>query len=253
MNATKNVILAVLLFSVAALGQTTGADLDAIQQQLNTHINQRADIAARSDTQDKVADNIKFVYDAWTKQSAKYKTDLDAYNTKNVDVMHQFEVLKPSLDNFSERMRTHNANQCVEKCTQGGGCDGSCGWYERERVQLDENQAQLKSAYAPLDAQAAQLTTDKGYLDQTAGKLDQIAEGLQKDIPAWKQAEADLKTEWDANEAEIARLQAMLSKLKGENDACFAKIPPACQMNPLLDDKCEQMHAACGKMFDGNR
>lgn len=238
-----------VVFTVAASAQT----IDEIQQQLNDHITKRADIAARGDVQDKKAEDIKFVYDAWVKQSASYKEQLDTFNTKNADVVHQYNVLKPSLDNFTERMKAHNTTQCVEKCTQGGGCDGTCGWYERERIQLEQNQAQLKEAYAPLDAQAEQLESTKKFLDEFAGKLDIIGDGLSKDIPAWKQAEADIKTDWEANEAEIARLQALLAKLKGENDTCFAKIPPACQMNPLLDDKCEQMHAACGKMFDGNK
>jgi chromosome segregation ATPase len=247
----KRILIA---FLFAALATICWADdsMDAIQQQLNDHITKRADIAARSDKQDAKASDIKFVYDAWVKQSAKYKDDLAEYNAKNTEVKRQYELLQPALDNYKQRLAQHNANQCTEVCTNGS-CDGKCAWYTAEKNQLDNNRAQLQQAYAPLDAQAQQLQSTAQYLDTTASQLDTIQAGLQKDLATWKQAETDLKAEWDANEAEIARLQALLAKLKGENDACFAKIPPACQMNPLLDDKCEQMHAACGKLFDGNK
>lgn len=247
----KNLFV-VLLLLVSASIAWGDSSIDAIQQQLNEHIAKRADIAARSDAQDKKADDIKFVFDAYKKADAQYTQDLAAHNAKVTELKRGYELLAPAAENYSQRVDAHNAHQCVEKCTNNS-CDGSCAWYEAERSQLDANKASLQAAYAPLDAQGNQLNTEKSYLDQTAQKLDTIQSQLQPDIAAWKAAEAALKAEWDANEADIVQLQAMLAKLKGENDVCFSKIPPACQMNPLLDDKCEQLHAACGKLFDGNR
>lgn len=252
-------VLVALLFAVLSTVCWADDSIDAIQQQINQHVAQRADIAKRSDVQDAKAADIKFVYDAWQKQSAKYNQDLAEYNGKVTELGRNYELLRPASENYAQRVNAHNANQCTEKCTNGS-CDGSCAGYTAEKNQLDNNKAQLQEAFAPLDARKAQLDSDKGYLDQTADKLNTIQQGLQSDIPAWKAAETQLKAEWDANEAEIARLQAMLAQLKGENAECFAKIPPACQNpavgpdgKPILDQNCEQMHAACAKMFDGNR
>lgn len=254
----KRVIVA-LLFAVLSTVCWADDSIDAIQQQLNDHVAQRADIAKRSDVQDAKAADIKFVYDAWKKQSAQYGTDLDAYKSKVTELKRNYDLLAPAAENYAQRVNAHNANQCTEKCTNGS-CDGSCAGYTAEKNQLDNNKAQLQQAFAPLDARAAQLESDRSFLDQTASKLDTIQTGLAQDVAAWKAAETQLKAEWDANEAEIARLQAMLAQLKGENAECFAKIPPACQNpaigpdgKPILDQNCEQMHAACAKMFDGNR
>jgi hypothetical protein len=249
MKRISAVILFVALACTFGLAQT----IDEIQQQLTEHIAARVPLAARGNVLDKKADQISFVYDAFVKQSAVQTQELAAYDAKNADVAHRMAVIQPSLDNWTQRLNYHNANKCTEHCTQGGGCDGSCAGYERERVQLEQNQAALKEAMAPITALANEVDAQHDHLVITSGQLAEIQAGLQKDVPAYKAAEAALKADWDANEAAIARLQAQLAKYKGENDACFAKIPPACQVNPLLDDQCEKMHAACGKMFDGNR
>ena len=241
-----------LLFCGCFAFASSADDINQIQGQLNADFTKQAALVTVSSTQDKKADDIKFVYDAYTKTKAKYDQDLTAYNTKAAEVMRGYQLLQPSVENYSQRVQSHNAHQCTETC-RNGSCDGSCAWYTNERIQLDANKAQLQQAAAPLDAQASQLQTDKGYLDQTFEKLNLIQQGVKSDVAAWKAAQEKLKADWLANEAEIAALQATLAKVKGENDACLAKIPPACQISPLLDDQCEKMHAACGRMFDGNR
>jgi chromosome segregation ATPase len=241
----------VILFASIAWCQTPG-DADALQQQLNQHIAQRADINKRVDLSDAKEADIKFVIGTYQKALAKHNEEYDAYQAKYTEVQRGYELLAPAAENYSQRVDAHNAHQCVEKCT-GNSCDGSCAWYEQEKAQLDSNKAQLQAAYAPLDAQGRDLKQTYDYLSTTASQLAEIKSKALADIEAWKTTATALKAEWDANEEAIQRLEGELAKLKGENDACFSKIPPACQVNPLLDDKCEQMHAACGKLFDGNK
>jgi chromosome segregation ATPase len=248
-----------LLFCGCLAFASTADDINQIQNQINTDVAKRADMVTRSNAQDKKADDIKFVWNAYTKAKTQYDSDVTNFNNKSNEVKRGFELLEPSIENYKERVNAHNARQCVEQCTNGS-CDGSCGWYTAEKNQLDNNLQQLKQAEAPLDAAANQLQSDKSYLDQTYEKLNTIYQGVQSGIAQWKADELALKAEWEANEAEIAKLQAMLAQLQGENMDCFAKIPPACQNpeigpdgKPILDQNCERMHAACGRMFDGNR
>lgn len=249
----KNVLAVLALLFCGCLAFASPADdIANIQNRISTDVAKRADMVQTSNAQDKKADDIKFVYNAYTKAKAQYDSSLQTYTTNVEEVKRGFDLLAPSLENYNQRVNQHNANQCTETCTNGR-CDGSCAWYNAEKNQLGNNKQQIENVAAPLRQRAAQLENDKNYLDQTYDKLNTIYQGVQSDVAAWTAKEQQLKADWLANEAEISTLLADLARLKGENNDCLAKIPPACQINPLLDDKCEQMHAACGRMFDGNR
>lgn len=256
----KRIIAILALLFCGCLAFASNADdIANIQNQLNNDYAKRADIITRSNAQDKKADDIKFVYDAYTKAKTQYDSDITAFNSKYEEVKRGYELLEPSIENYKQRVNAHNSRQCTEQCTNGS-CDGSCGWYTAEKNQLDANKAQLEQAEAPLQAAVGRLENDKSYLDQTADKLSTIYSGLQSKVAAWKAAEQGLKAEWFANEAEIATLLATLAQLQGENMDCYSKIPEKCQNpavgpdgKPILDQNCERMHAACGRMFDGNR
>lgn len=202
---------------------------------------------------------ITFVGDAYDKQKANYDQEVAAFNQKQDNVNRQYELLKPSLDNYSQRVNAHNANQCTEKCVNGS-CDGSCAGYVAEKNQLDANKAQLEQAYAPVDAAAQQLQSQRDNLAQTHEKLETIRTGLNDEIESWKGKVAQLKAEWDEHSAKIAALEAKLAALYGSVNSCTQDIPVECDKpaigpdgKPILDQNCEQMHAACAKMFDGNR
>ncbi len=253
-------LLCTILFAVGLFAQTTGDQINALQQQIDARVAKRADFKAASDAQDAKASDIKFVYEAWQKQSAKYDQDLAAYNAKYTEVARGYQLLEPAAENYKQRVSQHNANQCTEKCVNGS-CDGSCAWYNSEKAQLDANKAQLEQAYAPLEARASQLQNDKGYLDQTADKLNTIQQGVRTSVATWKEAEERLKSAFLDNEAEITRLQDMIARLRGSYNNCILNIPKECDKpnatlpngDPLLNGKCEEMHAACGRMFDGNK
>ena len=246
-------ILAALLFAIMIPMMGRADDkIHEIQKELNAHFAKRADFDATEKTLTAKASDITFAYDAWVKQSAVQQQEVGTLSGKVKELGRQNDLLKPALDNFDQRVNAHNAHKCTEKCSNGH-CDGSCAWYTAEKAQLDADMAQLQAAYAPLDRQTAELQNEQTQLNKNGDLLDQIRKNVHTDAANWNEAEAQLKASRDANEAEITRLQVKLAKLRGENSDCFSKIPSACQMNPLLDDQCEEMHAACGKSFDGNR
>jgi DNA repair ATPase RecN len=129
------------------------------------------------------------------------------------------------------RVKHHNANVCTESCSNGH-CDGSCGWYNKEKAALDSEKAQL---------------------EENRNLLNQIRDKASSDTLQWTGKAKALLSKIDENDARIEDLQNKLADLRKRYDTCRGSIPANCAVNPhVLDDKCERMHAACGKLFDGN-
>jgi chromosome segregation ATPase len=258
MKRTLFVSLCTLILAVSAFAQDKAAQIADVKNQISTLENETPGMLKKLDVLKADKENIAFVSSAYDKQEAKYEQDVAAFTTKAQNLGRQYELLKPALDNYNQRVAAHNANQCVEK-----NHDGSCAWYTAEKNQLDNNQAQLQQAYAPLDAQKAQLQTEQSYLNQTHEKLETIRTQLNSDIDSWKGKIESLKSDWDAHEAKMAQLEAKLAALYGDNQSCMAEVQrtPECDKpnavgpdgKPLLNGKCEEMVARCRRMFDGSK
>jgi DNA repair exonuclease SbcCD ATPase subunit len=252
-----------LMFGFAVSARADKAsDIANVKNQIATLENETPAMLKTLETLKAEKENqIDFVGAAYDKAEANYEQSVAAYNQKNADVKRQYQLLEPALENYKQRVDQHNANQCTEKCVNGS-CDGSCAWYTAEKNQLDNNQAQLQQAYAPIDAAARQLQSESADLDQTKGKLEEIRTNLNSEIESWKGKIAQLKAQWEEHEAQLAKLNAELAILYGSVNNCMQEVnaTPECQRpaigpdgKPILDQNCEEMKAQCSKMFDGNR
>lgn len=233
MKRNLSCIAVLLLIATVGFGQSIKDQLAGLQAEAAPLLTKREANKATLADLNKTKDDIDFGYATLTKYVDKYKTDRSAYDIDLGAYTPQAAALNSALD-------AHNANQC-----KGDGC----GWYDAEANQLNARRAQLQPVKDSLDSR-------KQFLDTTLGQLRELQSVMQAKYEKYTADAKAYNAQNDENEAKIQilaqRWQDLLAKLKGNNDECFAKIPPACQVNPLLDDKCEQMHAACGKMFDGN-
>lgn len=193
------------------------ADIKAVQAQIDADVAKRADFGKRVAALEQRQAELKSASEAWERQSAELDKEVAAYKAKFDSITQGYKLLDPMLNSYNQRVAAHNAHQCTEKCVNGS-CDGSCAWYTAEKTQLDADKQSLEQAYAPLDKQKAELTAAlKPELDRlikTGESLDQTRSNLDADIATWKDALAKLKAEYNANEAEISKLQARLSELK---------------------------------------
>jgi chromosome segregation ATPase len=251
--------LCTLLLAVSAFAQDKAAQIADVKNQIATLENETpAMLKTLEGLKTEKEDKITFVSNAYDKAEANYEQESAAFVQKAQNLGRQYELLKPALDNYNQRVAAHNAHQCTET-----NHDGSCGWYTAEKNQLDNNQAQLQQAYAPLDAQKAQLQSEQANLAQTHEKLETIRTNLNSEIDSWKGRIAQLKADWDAHEAKMAQLEAKLAALYGDNQSCMAEVQrtPECDKpnavgpdgKPLLNGKCEEMVARCRRMFDGSK
>ena len=256
----KSITLSVLCLLLTSIcwGQDKAAQIADVKNQIATLEN---DTPGMLDQLNKLkterADKIDFVGAIYDKQKAKFDQDSQVFLQKANDLKRQYDLLKPALDNYNQRVDAHNAHQCTET-----NHDGSCAWYTAEKAQLDNNQAQLAQAYAPLDAQKAQLQTEQGYLTQTGDKLETIRTNLNDEVASWKGRVEQLKADWEAHETKIKALEAQLAALYGDVQSCMAeaKSSPTCERpaigpdgKPILNQDCERMVARCRSMFDGSK
>lgn len=257
---SKSITLSILCLLLTSIcwGQDKASQIADVKNQIATLESETPAMLDKLGTLKTEKENqIDFVGQAYDKQNAQYTQDSTAFLQKAQNLGRQYDLLKPALDNYNQRVNAHNANQCVEK-----NHDGSCGWYTAEKNQLDANQAQLAAAYAPLDSQKAQLESERSNLDQTHDKLETIRTGLNDEIASWKGRVGQLKADWEAHEVKMAALEAKLAALYGDADSCMteAKSSPTCQKpaigpdgKPILNQDCEQMVARCRRMFDGSK
>ncbi len=213
MKVMKSCILVLtLLMALPLVAQTLGDKINDLQNQLNAATDKRPGFESREKALDAKKDDIIFVYNAYKKQSA---------------------ILQQSFDEWQQKANAHNATQCTEQCDQNGHCDGSCGWYTAEKTRLEGEYGQLKT---------------------NAGLLNEIQARVSSDTEQWTADAKALIAEAGENEALIAQLQQQLADLRAQQVDCLKSIPKECD-NPYttaLVTKCERMHAACGRMFDGN-
>lgn len=225
MKVMKSCILALtLLMALPLVAQTLGDQINALKTQLNAAIDKRSELGTQEKALEQKKSDIEFAWAAAQKQEGILKDEITDFTMKAND--------------YTAAVQRHNANQCTEQCTNGR-CDGSCGWYTAEKSQLDQRQSALQS-------EQAQLQTN-------AGLIDQIKQNVYNDTQTWTVQAKQLLADYNDNEAAIGRLQDQLTQLMAQYNACRGSIPSDCAVSPLLDDKCEKMHAVCGKLFDGNR
>ncbi len=233
MKRTSILVSLMLLLATVGFAQSIKDQLAGLTAQAAPLLAQREANKATLKTLDQTLSDINFGFDTLTKYVAKYKTDKDAYDVDLGGYTPAAAALNTALD-------SHNANRC-----QGNGC----GWYDQEAANLNARRDQLQVQKNSLDQRKQFLDTTLGQLRELKGVMDAKYDKYQADANAFN---AQNKANEEKLQGLITQWNALVAKLRGNNDACFAKIPPACQVNPLLDDKCEQMHAACGRMFDGN-
>jgi len=246
--------LLALLLAIPAFSQDKAAQIANLESQLGAVQANYPTMQDRLKVLDTTKDNILFAAKAYTKYNDAYTADTVAFNNQQDEVNRQQNMLNVSGENYKQRLAQHNANRCTEVTGSG-----TCNWYNAEANQLDANKAQIQQAQAPIDRANAQLDAQRQNLAQTKAKLDTIWNQGQADADKYEAAMKQLRADYQANRAKELDLQRQLAILKGDQAACFKAIPPACQNpavgpdgKPILDQNCERMHAACGKMFDGN-
>ncbi len=253
MRRTALTLLACLL-AAAAFCQDKAAQIANLEAQLNAVQATYAPIEQRLKALDVDRSNNQFAADAYKKYNAKYSDDVNSFNNQQDEVNRQQDMLNTSVVNYKQRLAQHNANKCVQVAGSG-----TCNWYNNEADQLNANQAQIAQAQTVLDQSNRSLDTQRQSLVTTKSQLDTIWNQGKANDDKYVAAMDQLKADYRASRAKELELQRQLAILKGDRAACFKAIPPACQNpavgpdgKPILDQDCERMHAACGKMFDGN-
>src|SRR5271170_5172423 len=187
------ILLTLLLGSLLVLptfAQDKATQIANLQGQIDTIEQQFGPLKARLDDLQKQKDNNDFVGAAYNKQNAKYATDLADFNGRRTEVNRQQQLLNPSIENFQQRIASHNAHQCVEHNN-----DGSCNWYNQEANQLDALKADLLARQDAITARQAPLDTEKGYLDQTKAKLQTIYDQAVENDKKYRAGMDQLKSE----------------------------------------------------------
>jgi septal ring factor EnvC (AmiA/AmiB activator) len=203
--------------------QTIGDQIRDLQKQLGNGFAKRTEFQSQTKILAQKKDDILFAFDAWKKQSGIFEQDANDLNMR--------------MDALDAKVEQHNAHQCTEQCVNGH-CDGSCAGYTAEKQKLDDQQGALRA--------------EQAQLGKTANLLDQIRAQGNTDTEAWATKAKQLIADNADNEANIEHFQAQLVDLRKQYDSCRGSIPADCQVRNVLNDKCERMHAACGKLFDGN-
>jgi len=253
----KRILLFPLLAVLALplLAQDKAAQVADLQNQITAIDQSFVPMKDRMDALEKQNEDSKFTWGAYKKANDQYNADIAAFNVKMDAANRASQLLKPSIDNFDQRLASHNANQCVER-----NHDGSCGWYNNEAAQLEANRAQLNQAKAQVDAQFAALTPEAQRLDTTKAQLTTIYnQGMANDAK-WRQGMDQLKSDYYGAVDKQNELKRKLAILQGSRDDCFKAIPPKCQTpqigsdgKPVLDQDCERMVAQCRAAFDGSK
>ena len=207
------IIVLLLLTASIAWGQTIGDQINDLTKQLQDAQAASESNGAKIKKQAAKLDDIKFAAEAYKKQSARLQNDINDLNM---------------------RIQQHNNNRCTETCDQNGGnCTHNCGAY---------------------NAESASLNNEAASLQQQGQQLDQIQQTVTQQSQEWVAETKELLVENDRLTALIANIQSRLADLRGQYDQCRGSIPVTCDApnDPILNEKCEKMHASCGRLFDGN-
>jgi peptidoglycan hydrolase CwlO-like protein len=247
-----------VVFTTAARADDLQDQINAATQSLNEHVAKRDTLMGEGKALVTRKDNNDFAYSALVKQAPIVSQEIDQIGAHQKAIDSKYDALKEQVADLQAAGNKHNSISCTEKCTQGGGCDGSCAWYTAEKNQLESRQAQLNTEIESVNSENANLDTQRQTVKQSAQDLVEIQTKCESEAAAIQAAAQQLTAEWDENERQIqvyANTIKRLQQIKDANDSCMRSIPSECDSpnTPALVTKCEQMHASCGKMFDGNR
>jgi chromosome segregation ATPase len=245
-----------VVFSVAAHADDIDAQIIAAQTSLTQHMTKRVTMTAQWPAFEQKKSDIEFAYAALVKQAPIVKQEAEEIGAKQRNIDAQYDSLKSAVAQLQADGARHNANSCTEKCTQNS-CDGSCAWYNNEKAALEQRQANLNQQIQSVNAANQENDNQRQTVKKSAEDLQVIQDKVSADTLQWTADVKQFKADWEDNEAQITVLQntlARLKQIKTQVDGCMRSIPTECD-NPATTElvtRCEKMHAACGKMFDGN-
>lgn len=221
MKSLRLLPLLLVLLATFASGETLGDQINAIRSQLNQAVAKRPELISATKALAQKKDDLEFGVAAFNKQSTSFEEQSNAWQQR--------------ADAYRAAVSQHNNNQCTAPADNPGVCSA----YNAEAGRLN--------------AQKAALTSEADGLDRTGALLNQLRQTITDETMKWAENVKRLNAEWDDNEANIQRLQEKLTQLQRQYETCRGSIPPDCQVRNVLNDKCEIMHATCGRIFDGNR
>jgi chromosome segregation ATPase len=246
-------VLGLMFLSGVCRGQDKAADIADLEQQINDEFTKAVPLKQRLDVAEANGHSIVAALDAEQKDEQALELRMQPFEQQKQALDRRYKLLEPALENYNDRVTSHNSHVCTEQCTNGA-CDGSCGWYRQEKAMLDHNEAELEKAYKPLDEQRDALATSAAPFLKQAQELDDRKKRLQAQYADYKATEDQIKSDWLVIQTRIQDLQRQIAVLKGDTDTCLKAIPAYCDApdTPDLVTKCENMHAQCGKVFDAN-
>lgn len=250
-------ILLPFLLPIHVQADNLDAAIKASEQELQQKLQTRNELQQQWKAADQKKSDILFSVDAYNKQKGVVEQEMDGIMQRKNALDASYTALGADYDALKAKVREHNAHQCTETCDQNGQCDGSCGWYNTEKAQLDSEGAALDARRSSLDSQREKFQADAQQVETNAKLIDQLRQSISDQTVAWVRRVKQLRTAWDENEAQIKQLQNRLGKLiaiKGKVDTCVRAIPPACDSpyTQTLNGNCEEMKAHCSAIFDGN-
>ena len=250
-------ILLPFLLPIHVQADSLDAAIKASEQELQQKLQTRNELQQQWKAADQKKSDILFSVDAYKKQKGVVEQEMDGIMQRKNALDASYTALGADYDALNAKVQQHNAHQCTETCDQNGRCDGSCGWYNSEKAQLDSEGAALDARRASLDSQRGKLQADAQQVETNAKLIDQLRQSISDQTVAWVGHVKQLKAAWDENEAQIKQLQNKLGKLsaiKGKVNTCMRAIPPECDSpySGNLNGNCEVMKARCSAIFDGN-
>ena len=248
-----------LLCTCFSFADSIDDQINAAQTSLTGKLEKRETMTKQWPTFEQRKSDIEFAYAAYQKQAPLVKQEITDWTQKENTCAAQFQAYVPALNQLEADGTRHNNTSCTEKCDQNGNnCDGTCAWYTAEKNALEQRQATLKAQVAPILAQKAELEQEGDTLKKSSDDLDQIIDTVQAQTLKWTADVKQFKADWDDNEAQITVLQNTITRLqqiKKALDDCTRSIPAECEApnTPYWVGQCATMHAACGRIFDGNQ
>jgi chromosome segregation ATPase len=240
-------IFVLLCIPLSLSSETPDEAVARIQAELKQHLNLRLDLQGQFKKYAQKEDDIKWAYEQYKKQSDVLEGQKNELKQRAQVLASKYEVLEPQKAALEAKFNEHNSHPCYYSEKNPHECDA----YDAEAKQLKDAQAVLNAKYEPLNKSKQAIINEGDGLDKNGELLEQIRQNVSNQTFAWAQDVKHLKGNWDDNEAAITRLQTELAHAK---DECIKSIPAYCDKpdNPNLNAKCERMHAACGRAFDGN-
>ena len=256
------------LFATPALAQddihALMGQLDNAQQERSALRDEHNSLTQAHKALDGQLDNLKLDQAQYDKAFAAHQARVDQFNEKNkaydLAAAHQTELVNDEtakLNVHQQWASQHNANQCHYP----EGNPGVCAAYSAEAAQIDQDAAQIRAESASINAssealnqeaasinaEAERINADKAQVDQQGQNLNAAIADYRANVAEY-QAKADRHNQALAeNEAKFARILADLKAIGKQTDDCTNAL------KDTRDGALENIHAVCGRMFDGNR